>query len=143
MAARPRGNFLTQFRDKRTKEFKNVTADQFQLIWRNYDSDGKFLTRFRSPDPKLQSVDLQNILTNWYKTHQILWALTYFSFKALNDWVRKKGLIFNRGKHVKILSQSMIKLVINLNYMCHRQKARPKVCSTPVNSMEPTNRLIL
>jgi len=34
-------NFLRQFRDKETREFKRITASQFMEVWNHYDSDGK------------------------------------------------------------------------------------------------------
>jgi hypothetical protein len=34
-------NFLRQFRDSKSKEFKELTAQQFSKIWSNYDIDGK------------------------------------------------------------------------------------------------------
>ncbi|KAL4234529.1 Calbindin-32 [Mactra antiquata] len=33
-------NFLRQFRDKETREFKQITAGQFMDVWNHYDSDG-------------------------------------------------------------------------------------------------------
>ena len=34
-------NFLRQFRDKKTREFKKITAGQFMDVWNHYDEDGK------------------------------------------------------------------------------------------------------
>lgn len=34
-------NFLRQFRDKETREFKQITASQFMDVWNHYDSDGE------------------------------------------------------------------------------------------------------
>lgn len=40
-----KNNFLRQFRDKETREFKQITAGQFMDVWNHYDSDGKnFIT---------------------------------------------------------------------------------------------------
>ncbi|XP_052232085.1 calbindin-32-like isoform X1 [Dreissena polymorpha] len=33
-------NFLRQFRDKETREFRQITASQFMEVWNHYDSDG-------------------------------------------------------------------------------------------------------
>ncbi|XP_052817172.1 calbindin-32-like isoform X2 [Mya arenaria] len=33
-------NFLRQFRDKETREFKQISASQFMDVWNHYDSDG-------------------------------------------------------------------------------------------------------
>lgn len=33
-------NFLRQFRDKETREFRQITASQFMDVWNHYDSDG-------------------------------------------------------------------------------------------------------
>ncbi|GIX87118.1 putative calbindin-32 [Caerostris extrusa] len=34
-------NFMRQFRDKNTRELKNLTATQFMEVWSHYDRDGK------------------------------------------------------------------------------------------------------
>ncbi|KAG0415622.1 hypothetical protein HPB47_007238 [Ixodes persulcatus] len=33
-------NFMRQFRDKKTRELKNLTASQFMDVWSHYDKDG-------------------------------------------------------------------------------------------------------
>lgn len=33
-------NFMRQFRDKKTRELKNLTASQFMEVWSHYDHDG-------------------------------------------------------------------------------------------------------
>nr|KAG5689822.1 hypothetical protein BaRGS_029300 [Batillaria attramentaria] len=33
-------NFLRQFRDLKTREFKRITAGQFMDVWNHYDTDG-------------------------------------------------------------------------------------------------------
>jgi hypothetical protein len=33
-------NFLRQFRDEKSKEFKQLTATQFMDVWSHYDLDG-------------------------------------------------------------------------------------------------------
>ena len=35
------GNFLRQFRDIKTREFKKITAGQFMDVWNHYDEDGR------------------------------------------------------------------------------------------------------
>lgn len=35
-------NFMRQFRDKNTRQLKNLTSTQFQEIWGHYDHDGKW-----------------------------------------------------------------------------------------------------
>ena len=35
-------NFLKQFRDIKTRDFKRITAGQFMDVWNHYDSDGKY-----------------------------------------------------------------------------------------------------
>lgn len=35
-----RKNFLRQFRDETSKEFKELTATQFFEVWNHYDVDG-------------------------------------------------------------------------------------------------------
>ncbi|XP_045193627.2 calbindin-32-like isoform X2 [Mercenaria mercenaria] len=35
-----KNNFLRQFRDKETREFKKISASQFMDVWNHYDSDG-------------------------------------------------------------------------------------------------------
>ncbi|XP_069113954.1 calbindin-32-like isoform X2 [Argopecten irradians] len=40
MAATADGNFLRQFRDLNTREFKQITANQFMDVWHHYDSNG-------------------------------------------------------------------------------------------------------
>jgi hypothetical protein len=35
-------NFLRQFRDSKSKDFKELTAQQFIKIWNHYDTDGIF-----------------------------------------------------------------------------------------------------
>ncbi|XP_013784598.1 calbindin-32-like, partial [Limulus polyphemus] len=52
------GNFMRQFRDKKTREIQNLTATQFMEVWSHYDRDGNgyiegreldnFLTEFVS-----------------------------------------------------------------------------------------------
>lgn len=37
-------NFLRQFRDLKTREFKQITAQQFMEVWNHYDEDGESLT---------------------------------------------------------------------------------------------------
>ena len=37
------GNFLRQFRDTKSKEFKKFTASQFMDVWTHYDADGELL----------------------------------------------------------------------------------------------------
>ncbi|OQR78474.1 calbindin-32-like [Tropilaelaps mercedesae] len=32
-------NFMRQFRDKKTRELKNLTASQFMEVWSHYDHD--------------------------------------------------------------------------------------------------------
>ncbi|KAL3214709.1 hypothetical protein MRX96_034741 [Rhipicephalus microplus] len=32
-------NFMRQFRDKKTRELKNLTASQFMDVWSHYDKD--------------------------------------------------------------------------------------------------------
>lgn len=34
-------NFLRQFRDLNTREFKQITAQQFMEVWNHYDEDGE------------------------------------------------------------------------------------------------------
>lgn len=34
-------NFLRQFRDSKSKQFKKFTATQFSEVWNHYDQDGK------------------------------------------------------------------------------------------------------
>lgn len=34
-------NFLRQFRDLKTREFKLLSAQQFMEVWNHYDTDGK------------------------------------------------------------------------------------------------------
>lgn len=34
-------NFLRQFRDLKTREFKQITAAQFMDVWNHYDDDGR------------------------------------------------------------------------------------------------------
>jgi hypothetical protein len=36
---RKKENFLRQFRDEQSKEFKQLTASQFMEIWSHYDTD--------------------------------------------------------------------------------------------------------
>lgn len=38
-------NFLRQFRDLKTREFKLLSAQQFMEVWNHYDTDGKSPTR--------------------------------------------------------------------------------------------------
>lgn len=33
-------NFMRQFRDRKTRELKNLTASQFMEVWSHYDHDG-------------------------------------------------------------------------------------------------------
>ncbi|XP_033753863.1 calbindin-32-like isoform X2 [Pecten maximus] len=40
MAETADGNFLRQFRDLNTREFKQITANQFMDVWHHYDSNG-------------------------------------------------------------------------------------------------------
>ena len=35
-----KSNFLRQFRDGKTNQLRQLTADQFIQTWNNYDSDG-------------------------------------------------------------------------------------------------------
>lgn len=35
-------NFLRQFRDLKTREFKQITAAQFMDVWNHYDTDGEY-----------------------------------------------------------------------------------------------------
>ncbi|KAH9361978.1 hypothetical protein HPB48_003613 [Haemaphysalis longicornis] len=35
-------NFMRQFRDKKTRELKNLTASQFMDVWSHYDKDGQY-----------------------------------------------------------------------------------------------------
>ena len=35
-------NFLRQFQDKKSKQFKRFTAGQFTDVWNHYDTDGNF-----------------------------------------------------------------------------------------------------
>lgn len=39
-------NFLRQFRDKDSREFKQITAGQFMDVWNHYDADGKLFSIF-------------------------------------------------------------------------------------------------
>ena len=39
-------NFLRQFRDLKTREFKLLSAQQFMEVWNHYDTDGKGLKNF-------------------------------------------------------------------------------------------------
>ena len=39
---RKKENFLRQFRDEQSKEFKQLTAAQFIEIWSHYDTDGTY-----------------------------------------------------------------------------------------------------
>ena len=39
-------NFLRQFRDKDSREFKQISASQFMDVWNHYDADGKLLFHF-------------------------------------------------------------------------------------------------
>lgn len=34
-------NFMRQFRDKNTRQLKNLTSTQFMEVWSHYDHDGK------------------------------------------------------------------------------------------------------
>ena len=36
-------NFMSQFRDNKTKELKNLTSAQFMEVWSHYDHDGKLI----------------------------------------------------------------------------------------------------
>jgi hypothetical protein len=36
-------NFMRQFRDKNTRQLKNLTSTQFMEVWSHYDKDGKKL----------------------------------------------------------------------------------------------------
>ena len=36
-------NFMRQFRDKNTRQLKNLTSTQFMEVWSHYDHDGKSL----------------------------------------------------------------------------------------------------
>lgn len=36
-------NFMRQFRDKNTRQLKNLTSTQFMEVWSHYDKDGKEL----------------------------------------------------------------------------------------------------
>lgn len=35
-------NYMRQFRDKNTRQLKNLTSTQFMEIWSHYDHDGKY-----------------------------------------------------------------------------------------------------
>lgn len=37
-------NFLRQFRDSKSKQFKKFTAAQFSEVWNHYDTDGKSIS---------------------------------------------------------------------------------------------------
>ena len=37
----PCTNFLRQFRDKNSRQFKKFTATQFMEVWTHYDADGE------------------------------------------------------------------------------------------------------
>lgn len=39
-------NFLRQFRDLKTREFKLLSAQQFMEVWNHYDTDGKGFKNF-------------------------------------------------------------------------------------------------
>ena len=39
-------NFLRQFRDEKSNQFKRFTAEQFTEVWNHYDTDGNFLFFF-------------------------------------------------------------------------------------------------
>lgn len=42
MATTPKiKNFMSQFRDKQTKELINLTSSQFMDVWSHYDHDGE------------------------------------------------------------------------------------------------------
>ncbi|KAK3732072.1 hypothetical protein RRG08_026457 [Elysia crispata] len=36
----PAQNFLRQFRDKKTRKFREISASSFMDVWNHYDSDG-------------------------------------------------------------------------------------------------------
>ena len=38
----PAGNFLRQFRDQGSHQFKKITATQFMEVWNHYDEDGEY-----------------------------------------------------------------------------------------------------
>lgn len=40
---RSSNNFMRQFRDKNTRELKNLTSNQFMEVWKHYDKDGEWL----------------------------------------------------------------------------------------------------
>ena len=42
MAESSQENFLKQFRDSNSKQFKKFTATQFTDVWNHYDTDGEF-----------------------------------------------------------------------------------------------------
>lgn len=39
--SKPPKNFLRQFRDKDSREFKQISASQFMDVWNHYDADGR------------------------------------------------------------------------------------------------------
>lgn len=45
-ASSEHSNFMRQFRDKNTRQLKNLTSVQFMEVWSHYDKDGKFLLFF-------------------------------------------------------------------------------------------------
>ncbi|XP_076322469.1 calbindin-32-like [Tachypleus tridentatus] len=44
------GNFMRQFRDKKTRELKHLTATQFMEVWSHYDKDGNGFIEGRELD---------------------------------------------------------------------------------------------
>ncbi|GFT80211.1 calbindin-32 [Nephila pilipes] len=47
-------NFMRQFRDKNTRELKNLTASQFMEVWSHYDRDGNGFIEGRELDKFLR-----------------------------------------------------------------------------------------
>ncbi|XP_022667712.1 calbindin-32-like isoform X2 [Varroa jacobsoni] len=47
-------NFMRQFRDKKTRELKNLTASQFMEVWSHYDHDGNGYIEGRELDDFLR-----------------------------------------------------------------------------------------
>ncbi|XP_070387005.1 calbindin-32 isoform X2 [Dermacentor albipictus] len=58
-------NFMRQFRDKKTRELKNLTASQFMDVWSHYDKDGNGFIEGRELDNFLRefvsSVSLSDV----------------------------------------------------------------------------------
>lgn len=45
-ASRADNNFLRQFRDTQSRQFRQFTASQFMEVWNHYDLDGKKQTQW-------------------------------------------------------------------------------------------------